>query len=378
MVVGVLVIARLLLPYFVLRYVNKLLADMGSYTGHIEDVDIALIRGAYQIDELRIRKINGTVKEPFLYIPKMDLSIEWNSLLKGELVSEVECYNPKLNFSFSSNESERQTGAEVDWTKVVKELLPIKINRFAVRDGQVNLVKLFSKTSTDLSLHNFQGEIRNIRNVDETPGRLPSPVWATGDVPGYGGTMRFDAKMYVLKPTPDFDYNLRFNDMQLTNLNKLAQEYAKIDFERGTVSVFSEMAMYDGKLKGYLKPLTKNMKVFKLKEYDDRSVGSFFREIVAEAGAEVLENQRKDQVATKIPLQGDVGDVKTDIWVTIFGVLKNAYIQAFEKNFDNDITFTDAVKTIKDDFKQKREERKAERKAKREARKEERREKKKN
>ena len=59
-------------------------------------------------------------------------------------------------------------------------------------------------------------------------------------------------------------------------------------------------------------------------------------------------------------------------------MLKNAYIQAFEKNFDNDITFTDAVKTIKDDFKQKREERKAERKAKREARKEERREKKKN
>ena len=351
---------------------------MGSYTGHIEDVDISLIRGAYQIDELRIRKVNGKVKEPFLYIPKMDLSIQWNSLLKGELVSEVECYEPKLNFSFSSNESERQTGAEVDWTKVVKELLPIKINRFAVRNGQVELIKLFSKTNTDLSLHNFHGEIRNIRNVDETPGRLPSPVIATGDVPGFGGNMRFDANMYLLKPTPDFDYNLRFNDMQLVNLNKLAREYAKVDFERGTVSIFSEMAMYDGKFKGYLKPLTNDMQVFKLKEHDDRTVSSFFREIIAEAGSEVLENQRKDQVATKIPLKGDVSDVTVDIWTTIFGVLRNAYVEAFEKNFDNDITFKDAVQTLKKDFNQKRAEKKAERKAKREERKEERKKKQKN
>ena len=189
--------------------------------------------------------------------------------------------------------------------------------------------------------------------------------------------MRFDANMYVLKQTPDFDYNLRFNDLQLTELNTLAREYAKIDFERGTISVFSEMAMNDGKLKGYLKPLTKNMQVFKLKEHDDRTIGSFFRELLAEAGSEVLENQRKDQVATKIPLQGDVSDVSVDIWTTIFGVLRNAYIEAFEKKFDNDVTFQDAVQTIKDDFKAKREARKAERREKREARKKARQEKRK-
>ncbi len=370
-------VARLLLPYVVLRYVNNLLADMGSYTGHIDDVDISLIQGSYQIKELRIRKINGKLQEPFIYIPKSDLSIEWKSLLKGKLVGEVEAYSPRLNFSFSTNESERQTGAEVDWTKIVKDLMPIQINRVAVADGQVKLLKLFSKANTDLSLGNFQGEIRNIRNVDEKPGRLPSPIWATGDVPGWGGTMRFDANMYLLKQTPDFDYNMRFNDLQLTELNTLAREYAKIDFERGTISVLSEMAMNDGKLKGYLKPLTKNMQVFKLKEHDDRTVGSFFRELLAEGGAEILENQRKDQVATKIPLRGDVSDVSVDIWTTIFGVLRNAYIEAFEKKFDNDVTFQDAVQTIKDDFKEKREARKAERKEKREARKKARQEKRK-
>lgn len=88
--VVLLVVARLLLPYFVLRYVNKSLADMGDYTGHVEDIDIQLIQSAYQIDDLRIHKVNGKIREPFLHMPKTDLSVEWKSLFKGKLVSEVE------------------------------------------------------------------------------------------------------------------------------------------------------------------------------------------------------------------------------------------------------------------------------------------------
>ncbi|MFD2570985.1 DUF748 domain-containing protein [Spirosoma soli] len=370
-----LVIARLLLPYFVLKYVNKTLADMGDYTGHVDDIDIQLIRGAYQIDDLRIRKINGKIKEPFLYIPKTDLSVEWKSLFKGKLVSEVETYEPELNFAFSDDEASSQTGAEVDWTAYLKKLLPISINRFAVINGKIDLTSLVTQPRADLSLQNFQAEIRNIRNVEDKSNKLPSPVIATGDVPGYGGTMNFSANMNLLKVMPDFDYNLRFSDIQLVKVNELAKAYANLDFERGTVSVYSEMAMLDGKLNGYLKPLTKDMKIFKLNEHEGRSVGKFFTELVAQAGTAILKNQKKDQVATRIPLNGTVDDIETAVWPTIFGILRNAYIEAFKGEFDNTITLQDALKDFKDDYKAKRAERKQERKEKREERKQERQEK---
>ncbi|WP_375446233.1 DUF748 domain-containing protein [uncultured Fibrella sp.] len=372
-VVVLIIVARLLLPYFVLRYVNKTLADMGDYTGHVEDIDIALLRGAYQIKALVIKKVNGKVKEPFVKIPRSDLSVEWKSLFKGRLVGEVECYEPELNFSFSTNESTRQTGQGADWTQVVKDLLPIQINRFAVINGQVNLVKLFAAADADLSLQKVNGELRNIRNVDEKSGKLPSPVWLTGDVPGYGGTMRFDANMYLLKDVPDFNYNLKFTDLQLVKLNPIARPYANVDFDKGTMSVFSEMAMNDGKLNGYLKPLTKDMTIFRLKEPGEhRTVGRFFTELLAQGATEVLENRKRDQVATRVPLTGTVDDIKTPVWPTIFGVLRNAYVQAFEQKFDNDITFTDALQSFKEDFKEKRAARKAERKEKRADRKAER------
>ena len=366
------IVARLLLPYFVLRYVNKTLADMGSYTGHVEDIDIQLIRGAYQIDDLRIRKVNGKIKEPFLYMPKTDLSVEWKSLFKGKLVSEVEAYEPELNFALSDDEASNQTGAEVDWTEYLKKLLPININRFSVINGRVNLTSLVTQPRADLSLQRFNAEIRNIRNVEDQGKKLPSPVVASGDVPGYGGKMNFSANMNLLKQLPDFDYNLRFTDVQLVKVNPLARAYANIDFERGTMSVFSEMAMLNGKLNGYLKPLTKEMKIFKLDENEGRSVGKFFTELLAQAGTAVLKNQKKDQVATRIPLSGTVDDIETAIWPTLFGVLRNAYIEAFRGEFDNNITLQDALKNVKDDFKAKRAERKAERKEKRAERKQER------
>ncbi|GAB3960040.1 DUF748 domain-containing protein [Spirosoma harenae] len=372
------IIARLLLPYFVLRYVNKTLADMGGgYTGHVDDIGISLIRGAYQLNDLRIRKINGKIKEPFLYIPKTDLSVEWKSLFKGRLVSEVECYEPEINFAFSSEEATNQTGAEVDWTTYLKKLLPININRFAVINGKVNLTSLITQPRADLSLHRFQGEVRNIRNVEDRSNKLPSPVVASGDVPGYGGTINFSANMNLLKIVPDFDYNLKFNDLQLVKLNKLARAYANVDFERGTVSVFSEMAMLDKKLNGYIKPLTKDMLIFKVNEHENRSVGKFFTELLAQAGTAILKNQKHDQVATRIPLNGTYDNIQTAVWPTIFGLLRNAYVEAFQKNFDNNITLNDAIKSIKEDYKAKREEKKAERKQARAKRKAERQEKRK-
>lgn len=373
--VVLLVIARLLLPYFVLRYVNKTLADMGTYTGHVEDIDIQLIRGAYQLDELRIRKVNGKIKEPFIFIPKTDLSVEWKSLFKGKLVSEVECYEPEINFAFSENEASSQTGADVDWTAYLKKMLPISINRFAMINGKVDLTNLVTQPRADLSLQKFQAEIRNIRNVDDTDKKLPSPVVASGDVPGYGGTMKFSANMNLLKAVPDFDYNLQFSEINLVKINPLAREYANLDFERGTMSVYSEMAMLDGKLNGYLKPLTKGMKIFKLDENEGRSVGKFFTELLAQVGTAVLKNQKRDQVATRIPLSGTVDNIETFVWPTIFGVLRNAYIEAFRGEFDNNITLKDALQNFKDDYKEKRAERKEERKENREERKTERKQK---
>ncbi len=369
---ALLIALRIALPFIVLHYLNKYLANLGEYTGHVEDVDIALLRGAYQIEDLRIEKIAGKKKQPFLYIPLMDLSVEWKSLFKGAIVGEVEVIRPEVNFSFAKDKASRQTGEELDWTKLVKDLLPININRFVVREGDVSLVSLFDTSKDAIELKNFDVDILNIRNVEDRADPLPSPVFAKGDVPGYGGTLKFDSRFNLLRQFPDFNYNLRFDNLQLPKLNSLVKPYTGVDFERGTVSLYSEMAMRDGKFNGYFKPLTNGMRIFDWKEKDGRTVGQFFKELFAEGAAELLENQKTDQIATRIPIGGTAKSVDTDLWTIVLNVLWNAYVGAFQKNVDDNVAFKDAKADFGDVVKKAREVRKKEREEKRGKRKKDR------
>ena len=53
--VVLLIALRIALPYILLRLVNKQLSHIPGYTGHVDDIDVALIRGAYKIKRIKRR-----------------------------------------------------------------------------------------------------------------------------------------------------------------------------------------------------------------------------------------------------------------------------------------------------------------------------------
>lgn len=57
---------RIALPYILLRYVNRQLTLIEGYTGHIDDIDVALYRGAYTIKTIRLDKKSGKIPVPCL------------------------------------------------------------------------------------------------------------------------------------------------------------------------------------------------------------------------------------------------------------------------------------------------------------------------
>src|SRR5690349_19037679 len=78
--VVLLIAFRIALPYILLRYVNRQLTRIDGYRGHVEDIDVALYRGAYVIKDIRLDKTGGKIPVPFFKADKIDLSIQWNAL----------------------------------------------------------------------------------------------------------------------------------------------------------------------------------------------------------------------------------------------------------------------------------------------------------
>src|SRR4051794_33880285 len=93
-VVVVLVGIRLAMEPVLLRYANRKLDALAAYSGHIDDLDIALLRGGYAVEGVEIVKDGAGQPLPFLKADRIDATIEWRSLLHGSLVAAGDLYRP--------------------------------------------------------------------------------------------------------------------------------------------------------------------------------------------------------------------------------------------------------------------------------------------
>ena len=360
-IIVVLISFRLLLPYLVKEYVNSVLEEIPGYYGQVDDIDLALYRGAYVIHNLYLNKVNAGSKVPFLDFEKTDISIEWNALFNGKIVSEVIMTRPKVIYVFE----DQQEGTEPDveaWTKALTDLVPIDINNFEVIDGTVAFVQLQADPNIDLNLKNIDLNATNLKNVILKERTLPSDIHATAISIG-NGKMVLDGQMNLVKQIPDMDVSVSITDADVKALNDFTKHYAKVDFDSGTFEVFGEVAIADGYLKGSIKPIIKNAKLI---GKDDGFLATLWEGFVGFFKF-ILKNQKNDTLATKIPIEGDLNHVGTKIWPTITGIFKNAWIKAYKGIVDDDINFEDAESGA--DKEKEKEERKQERKEKREARK---------
>ena len=251
---------RLYLPTLVKNYVNKVLADIPGYYGQVDDIDIALIRGAYVINGMYLNKGTAESQVPFLNFPKSDISIEWKSLFKGKIVSEIIMTSPEVIYVFEDQKDESGDANVDDWTKALTDLVPIDINHFEVYDGKLAFVQLSAEPNIDLQINNLQLTADNLRNVVEKERILPSPIRASGVSIGKG-KVSLEGNMNLVKEIPDMDLSFSLQDAEATALNDFTRHYAGLDFDKGTFGIFSEVAIADGHLVGYIKPLLTDTKL---------------------------------------------------------------------------------------------------------------------
>jgi len=379
-IVGLLVVARLMLPYFITRYVNKVLADIPGYWGKINDVDIHLYRGAYQIKGMQLFRVKGNDRIPFLDFPVIDLSVYWKAILKGKVAGEVAFDRPVINFIGGSDESESQSGGDVDWTKPLKDLMPLQIDQLKVAEGKITFADFTTRPKVDLSMTKVNLTATNLSNAQQKSETLPSDVLLTANSIG-NGKLNAKMKINLLKPMPDFDLDLRFENVNIPALNDFFRAYAKVDLERGNFNLYSELALNEGVIKGYVKPIARNLKFIDWqKKEETKNPLHLVWEGVVGLIAQIFKNHPNDQLATTIPISGTVADTKIDIWTTLAGVLRNAFVKSLSLDTDGSVSFADAIKAYRsklesgDDKKDDKEAKKEARKERREERKQERQE----
>ncbi|MFN2508173.1 MAG: DUF748 domain-containing protein [Chthoniobacterales bacterium] len=330
----VVLIVRAMLPFWVRDYVNRKLSELEDYRGHVADVDIHLWRGAYSIHAVEIKKVTGNVPVPFFSAPAVDLSVEWKALFEGALVGEIHFEQPKINFVNGRSKATTQVGVDQPWTDKIRELFPLKINRFTVRDGELHY-RDFSRTpQVDVEVDQIRMVATNLTNSRKLSETLKAEIEIAGR-PLRSGQMRANIDMdpYAAKPT--FALELEADAIPLVKLNDFAKAYAGITFEEGMLRVATAMDSKQGQFTGYFEPVFDKMVIFDPSEDNENPIDFIWQGIVGGL-TRIIRNHPKDRFGTKVPLSGSFDDPAPAVLDTVFNVFKNAFIKAFEGKLSNE------------------------------------------
>jgi len=343
----VLVGIRLALEPVLLRYANNKLDALPAYGGHIDDLDLALLRGGYDLKGVEIVKTGAGQPVPFIKADRIEATVEWHSLLRGQLVAEGDLYRPQVNLIKAESEQKSQLGKEVNWVDQFRQLFPFRFNTVRIHDGTLTFQAPGIKTQDALKARHIDGTLSNLTNVADSAKETFARFGFTAEVLD-GGKAKLDGSIDPLALKPTFDLNLGLKNVQLPQVNPWLTRFIKADAEQGEFELYMELAAADGKFKGYAKPVMRDVNIYSSKEPEKNPLRRLWEGIV-DVAAHIFENHQEDQVAARIPLSGTIEHPNADLFATIGSVLHNAFVGAFARSIEGSISVRSLRESLKSD-----------------------------
>jgi hypothetical protein len=211
----------------------------------------------------------------------------------------------------------------------------MRLDRFRLTRSTLELVDRSRDPDYRLFLTDVHAEVDGLSNRD---GAGDARATARGKFMGRGD-LQVDATFRPKKSRGgmDFDVKLEIAPTPMTALNDLFRAYGKFDVFSGTLQVFSELGVHDDYMRGYVKPIFKDIEIYDSRQEKDKSVFKKVYESVVDAASTILTNQKKDQVATNAPIEGPIGKAGTNIFEVLGGLLENAFVRAILPGFDQQV-----------------------------------------
>jgi len=327
-IIVVLIAARVALPYVVLNRLNHRLENVPGYRGHIATVSIGLLRGAYTLDGISIFKVNGHEEQPFFVAKYIDFSLAWRELIHGKIVSDITVDHPELTIVQGPTPETSQADTDKRWQSVVEDLFPIDIQHFEIRHGVVRYIDDTRTPRVDVFVKNMELVGTGLRNrPDETKEEFPAKIQLEGDSLG-GGKLSMLINAEPLAEKPHFHLSLKLTKVDLTALNESLKATANVEVSHGTFELVLEMAGRGGAFQGYVKPFFNDLQ-FKTNDDKKGSIVAHLWEKLVSGVAWLVKNKPRDQVATRIPFQGEFGDSQIGVWATIRNLFRHGFVRAF-------------------------------------------------
>jgi hypothetical protein len=209
-------------------------------------------------------------------------------------------------------------------------------SNFSYTDKTSNPGYRFFINDTDLAL----------KNLSNHQNQGPADLVLHGEFMGSGDT-RMEGDFLASQHGPAFNLKVAIRNTDLPSMNDVLRAYGRFDVAAGRFSVFSEITLKDDNIKGYVKPMFANLKVYDYQKDKGTGVLHQAKELVIGGASHLFKNSSTQQVASEIDLKGKLSSPDLSTWQALAQVLRNAFIEAIIPGFDRAVasnTGTDALR----------------------------------
>ncbi|HUM15338.1 MAG TPA: DUF748 domain-containing protein [Candidatus Nitrosotalea sp.] len=208
--------------------------------------------------------------------------------------------------------------------------LEFRIDRLDIVKSTVGFVNKTTTPSYRVSLADTSVTLTNLSSL---PSGETSVAKLQGEFMG-SGPASADFKLLPTRPGPDFDLAAQIEEADLRTMNDLLRAHGKFDVVAGRFSLYTELHARNRQITGYVKPLFQDMEVYDPEQDRDKSALKKAYEAVVGGVSKVLQNRRRDEVATRVELSGRLDNPNASIVDTIVGLVQNAFFKAILPGFE--------------------------------------------
>ncbi len=300
------------------------------------------LKGDLELDQITLDYFKPIAERYKLPVRKGSLStrasIEYAPDFQKILISNLSLTDLDADYLHQETQTAPTEKVTKEAGKVARETaneptLEVKVERFTA-DGRIGYVNQAAKPSYNVFLEGTKLQLENLSNhFKEGPAR----AHVTGRFMGSGPT-KIEATFRPESKGPDLDLILSIENTDMRKMNDLLRAYGNFDVVAGNFSMYAEIKIRQGKIDGYVKPLFSDMKVYDRRQDAEKSMFRKLYEGLVGGISGLLQNRPRSEVATKVPISGDVEAPQTGTWETIVRLIQNAFFRAILPGFEKEVS----------------------------------------
>jgi hypothetical protein len=330
-VATVVILVRLLLDPIAAHYTRRGLDQSDSTRGDFDRVHVTLFPPGYEIRRLKIvERTDRHWRQPLFYAERVKATVDLGRLLHREVRARVRVDEPKIIVTAKPGPSGKPPSGPPDLAPMLRQILPARMDRLEIRGGEFLFRDLAMPRHPEIWVHHIELAAENLATRKKLEGGQPATLSAAAELGRSGKVSLFVSAEPFAQPL-EFAGRLEERGWRVTELYDLLEPATKLQATKGTLDVLVAWKSREGRITGGVKPILKDVEV---KPTDD-SFGDKLKAWLVDKGLHLFSDRvpGRDAVATVIPIEGRLTGPDVEVWPTIFGIVRNAFVEGVSSSF---------------------------------------------